>query len=68
MPIYEYKCSNCNKKHEKLHKSYDELLLKCPNCNLLTLKKLVSASKFKLKGTGWYITDFKNKEHKNTKK
>lgn len=60
MPIYEYKCSNCGAKLEKLQKMSDEPLKDCPECGKATLTKLVSASGFILKGTGWYATDFKN--------
>ena len=66
MPIYEYKCSNCGHRLEKLQKMSDEPLKECPECNEASLSKLVSASSFKLKGTGWYETDFKNKTKKNS--
>lgn len=67
MPIYEYKCSNCDHRFEKLQKMSDDPLKDCPECNKSALVKLVSASKFKLKGTGWYETDFKNSKKSESK-
>ena len=61
MPIYEYLCHNCGKTLEKLQKMSDDALTTCPSCQQETLKKQVSAAGFRLKGTGWYATDFKNK-------
>ncbi|EDP46959.1 FmdB family zinc ribbon protein [Rickettsiella grylli] len=60
MPIYEYACQACGHKFDTLQNSSDEPLTHCPICQEPTLKKLVSASAFHLKGTGWYVTDFKN--------
>jgi len=60
MPIYEYKCTECQHRLEKLQKMSDDLLKDCPECGQSALTKLVSASSFKLKGSGWYETDFKN--------
>lgn len=62
MPIYEYKCQNCNYSFEQLQKITDKPLHKCPECGKNHLKKLVSNTSFQLKGTGWYVTDFKNKK------
>ena len=59
MPIYEYQCSNCEHKLEALHKLSDEPLVDCPECGKPRLTKLVSAASFRLKGGGWYETDFK---------
>jgi putative FmdB family regulatory protein len=59
MPFYEYECSNCKHYVEALQKISDEPLRKCPSCNKNALKKLVSAPVFRLKGNGWYETDFK---------
>ena len=59
MPIYEYKCTECDHRLEKLQKMSDDLLKDCPECSKSALTKLMSASRFKLKGTGWYETDFK---------
>ncbi len=62
MPIYEYRCESCGKELEKIQKFSDPPLINCPECNKPSLKKLVSASSFRLKGTGWYETDFKTKK------
>ena len=59
MPIYEYQCNNCNHKIEVLQKISDDPLAQCPSCRQKKLKKLVSAASFRLKGSGWYETDFK---------
>jgi len=67
MPIYEYKCTECDHRLEKLQRMSDDPLKDCPECDNPTLTKLVSASSFKLKGTGWYETDFKNKKKSATK-
>lgn len=64
MPIYEYRCESCNKELEKIQKFSDPPLTDCPACGKAALKKLVSASSFRLKGTGWYETDFKDKSSK----
>ena len=60
MPIYEYQCTACNKTLEKLQKMNDEPLRECPVCHQATLRKLMSAAGFQLKGSGWYVTDFKD--------
>ena len=60
MPIYEYQCNNCNAKLERLEKMSATPAQDCPDCQQPTLQRLISASRFKLKGTGWYVTDFKN--------
>ena len=60
MPFYEYECSNCKFYVETLQKISDEPLRKCPSCKKQTLKKLISAPVFRLKGAGWYETDFKS--------
>jgi len=62
MPIYEYKCTECDHRLEKLQKMNDDPLKDCPECLQPSLTKLVSASSFKLTGSGWYETDFKNKK------
>jgi putative FmdB family regulatory protein len=59
MPIYEYRCSACEKKHESLQKFSDAPLTLCPHCGQEALVKLVSAAGFQLKGSGWYQTDFR---------
>lgn len=62
MPIYEYKCQKCSHSFEQLQKVTDKPLLTCPECRKKYLVKLVSNTSFQLKGTGWYVTDFKNKK------
>jgi putative FmdB family regulatory protein len=65
MPFYEYECSNCKYYTEVLQKVSDPPMAKCPSCGKKTFKKLVSAPVFRLKGSGWYETDFKSdKENK----
>ena len=64
MPIYEYECSNCKFYVEALQKISEAPLKHCPSCKKQTLKKLVSAPVFRLKGGGWYETDFKSEEEK----
>ena len=61
MPIYEYQCDNCDYKLECIQKIDEDPLLTCPRCEADSLRKLVSAASFRLKGTGWYATDFKDK-------
>jgi putative FmdB family regulatory protein len=61
MPIYEYRCESCGYELEAIQKFSDAPLTDCPTCGKPELKKLVSAAGFQLKGTGWYVTDFKNK-------
>jgi len=65
MPIYEYKCSHCGHQLEAIQKISDDPLLLCPNCDKNGLKKQVTAPSFRLKGSGWYETDFKTGEKKN---
>jgi len=59
MPFYEYQCSACGHHHEELQKINARPLRKCPACGRATLRRLVSAPVFRLKGGGWYETDFK---------
>lgn len=59
MPIYEYQCRDCGHRMEALQKISDAPLQVCPGCHSSGLVKLVSASSFRLKGGGWYETDFK---------
>jgi putative FmdB family regulatory protein len=61
MPIYEYRCGACGHHLEALQKMSEGPLRKCPECGKSQLKRLVSAPQFRLKGSGWYETDFKNK-------
>tara|TARA_R110001592_G_scaffold355031_1_gene655257 strand:- start:37475 stop:37771 length:297 start_codon:yes stop_codon:yes gene_type:complete len=65
MPIYEYQCQDCGKELEALQKISDAPLVKCPECGAAALKKKVSAAAFRLKGGGWYETDFKTGNKKN---
>jgi len=65
MPIYEYQCSACGKEIEALQKVSDEPLRVCPSCHEPALKKKISAAGFRLKGSGWYETDFKSGTKKN---
>src|ERR1700728_981407 len=60
MPFYEYECSSCRYYSEVLQKISDKPLKKCPSCGKNTFKKLISAPVFRLKGSGWYETDFKS--------
>jgi len=65
MPFYEYECQACKFYAEVMQKITDAPLIKCPSCGKRALKKLVSAPVFRLKGGGWYETDFKSdKENK----
>ncbi len=66
MPIYEYLCESCGHQMEKIQKMSDDPLKDCPECQKETLRKLVSAAAFKLKGSGWYETDFKDKNKSNS--
>jgi putative FmdB family regulatory protein len=65
MPFYEYECPHCGYDEEVLQKINDKPLTKCPSCGKKGLRKLMSAPVFRLKGSGWYETDFKgDKENK----
>ena len=68
MPIYEYQCQDCEHRLEAIQKVTDIALKVCPACGKQSLKKLVSAAAFHLKGTGWYETDFKGKRGDETGK
>lgn len=59
MPIYEYRCQSCGHEMEKLQRLSDAPLVDCPACQTPALTKLISAAGFRLKGGGWYETDFK---------
>jgi putative FmdB family regulatory protein len=61
MPIYEYECKDCRHQFEAIHKISEGPPSQCPACGHTSLQKLVSKVAFRLKGTGWYETDFKNK-------
>lgn len=60
MPIYAYKCESCGHSKDVLQKMSDAPLTVCPNCGAPEFKKQVTAAGFQLKGSGWYVTDFKN--------
>lgn len=64
MPFYEYQCQACGAQTEELQKITDAPLRKCRNCGKLKLVRLVSAPVFRLKGGGWYETDFKSEGEK----
>jgi putative FmdB family regulatory protein len=65
MPIYEYRCEVCGHELDALQKLSDDPLVECPACGKPALKKLISAAGFRLKGGGWYETDFKKGNKKN---
>ena len=65
MPIYGYACSNCEHTFDVLQKMSDPKLVDCPDCGEATLRKQLSAPKFRLKGKGWYETDFKTGDKRN---
>lgn len=64
MPIYEYECGACGDRREFIQKFSDAPKRKCPSCGERKLKRLVSAAAFHLKGSGWYVTDFRDKGKK----
>ena len=65
MPIYEYACGACEHRFETIQRASEEPLKDCPACGASALKKLLSAPVFRLKGGGWYETDFKTGNKKN---
>ena len=65
MPIYEYKCQACGHYLEALQKLNEAPLTQCPECGQPALHKLISAAGFRLKGSGWYETDFKSGKKRN---
>ena len=65
MPIYEYQCQSCDHVLERLQKITEEPLVDCPACEEPSLRKMVSAAAFRLKGNGWYETDFKKDNKRN---
>mgnify|MGYP001598755036 FL=1 len=67
MPIYEYRCAACGFQKEYLQKMGDALLTDCPDCGTASLRKMVTAAGFQLKGSGWYATDFKNGQQAKSK-
>lgn len=65
MPIYGYTCKNCEHTVDVLQKISDAPLIHCPSCGAPGLKRLLSAPRFRLKGQGWYETDFKKDKQRN---
>ena len=65
MPIYEYACKNCEHTLDALQKMNEDPLVYCPSCGEPRLKRLLSAPRFRLKGQGWYETDFKKDNQRN---
>ena len=65
MPIYGYACQHCGHTLDALQKMADELLVDCPECEQPQLKRQLSAPRFRLKGQGWYETDFKKDNQRN---
>ena len=59
MPIYAYRCSSCGHAKDVLQKMSDPVLTTCPACGAETFAKQVTAAGFQLKGSGWYVTDFR---------
>ena len=62
MPIYEYQCAACGQTHEALQGINEQALTDCPACGKPALSKLMSNTSFQLKGSGWYVTDFRDKD------
>ena len=60
MPIYSYRCETCGHHQDILQKMSDPLLTVCPSCGASTFRKQVTAAGFQLKGSGWYVTDFRD--------
>ena len=60
MPIYEYRCADCGFQNEYLQKITEPPMTVCPSCGKESFRKLLTAAGFQLKGSGWYVTDFKN--------
>ena len=67
MPIYAYRCSNCGHAKDVLQKISDPVLTVCPECGQTTYVKQVTAAGFQLKGSGWYVTDFRGGDSKTGK-
>ena len=65
MPIYAYVCKSCEHQLDALQKISEEPLVDCPECGEPALKRLLSAPRFRLKGSGWYETDFKKDNQRN---
>ncbi len=68
MPIYEYECTSCHHHFDLIQKINDQPPTECPQCHKDKVMRLISAAGFQLKGSGWYVTDFKNKPAEGNKK
>lgn len=68
MPIYAYRCEDCGFHQDVLRKMSDPLLVSCPSCGEPKFRKQVTAAGFQLKGSGWYVTDFRNPATKEASK
>jgi len=62
MPLYEYQCTKCGHRFEKIQKFSDKMIRKCPNCGG-PVEQLLSAPAVQFKGSGWYVTDYAKKAH-----
>jgi putative FmdB family regulatory protein len=62
MPIYAYRCASCGHSRDVLQKISDPVLTTCPVCGVDQFQKQVTAAGFQLKGSGWYVTDFRNRD------
>ena len=65
MPIYEYRCEDCGHEMEAIQKISEAPLVDCPACGAARLRKKISPVAFRLKGSGWYETDFKSDQQRN---
>ena len=68
MPIYSYRCTDCGHAEDVLQKMSDSQLVTCPACGHESYRKQVTAAGFQLKGSGWYVTDFRNPQTKEAAK
>ncbi|MGA7781232.1 MAG: FmdB family zinc ribbon protein, partial [Paraburkholderia sp.] len=66
MPIYAYRCESCGFGKDALQKMSDAPLTNCPECGKDTFRKQVTAAGFQLKGSGWYVTDFRGGNSANS--
>ena len=65
MPIYEYACDACEGRFETWQGIKEPALTRCPHCQADRARRLISATSFSLKGSGWYVTDYKSKSKSN---
>ena len=66
MPIYEYECQACHHQFDLIQKMGDEPVCECPSCHQQSAQRLISAAGFRLSGTGWYATDFRDQGKNKT--